>query len=405
MMNFMRFANLPQTSRQAPILALNFLHILNDGFSASYALLLPFIAASQHLSLTQVGSLGTVLNVASIGLAVPAGYIATKLGGLKTLVIGLGIYGAALLGAGVLGHYYLLLVMFAIGGAGFGIFHPIAFALIAKWSPKATRGRAMGNFTAIGDVGRVGISAALSFVVVYLGWRFTAMVYALVALGLAGIFSWWLRSRSETIAAAETPVTPLKLREIVRNRRYVLAVSTAMMDAFASSSLYIFLPFLLLKRGVSPAFLGTFTAVFFVGNFMGKMLLGRFVDKSSGARVFIVSELLMAMFIFLLANSTPLYVIVLCSLVLGAFTKGTLPVLQTMISESVEHHGNFEKAFGMSALTAGISITLAPLTLGVVSDHAGIVTAFNVMAGVALCATVPAVGYALARRRFIAASL
>src|SRR3954471_8671544 len=112
---------------------LNLLHILNDGFQASFVLLLAFIAKDQGLNLTQVGLLGTILNVSGIILALPAGYIAAKIGGLKTLVIALFIYALALLGAGSLGHYGFLIVMFSLGGIGFGVFHPIAFALIAKW--------------------------------------------------------------------------------------------------------------------------------------------------------------------------------------------------------------------------------------------------------------------------------
>lgn len=181
-----------------------------------------------------------------------------------------------------------------------------------------------------------------------------------------------------------------------QNKRYVLAVSAGALDSFASASLFVFLPFLLLKRGVSSAFLGTFTAAFFIGNFFGKTVLGRFVDKFGNSKVFIASELLMAVFIFALANSTALYFIVACSVILGVFTKGTVPVQQTMITESVEHHGNFEKAFGLGAFVSSSAITAAPIILGYTSDKLGIVAAFNVMAVVALTAVIPAIWYFVA---------
>ncbi len=387
------------SNRQSHFVPLNLLHILNDGFQASFVLLLPFVARAQDLSLTEVGSLGTVLNIASVVLALPAGFIAAKVGGLRTLVAALVVYGLGFLGAGVFGQYALLLLMFGLGGIGLGMFHPIAFSLIAKWAPKERRGRLMGNFTAIGDVGRIGISAALSFVVVAIGWQQTAVLYGAVAVALAFGFYRFLKAQGEGLAVKDRVVTPMSLGQIVRNRRYVLAMCTSAFDAFASASLYVFLPFLLLKRGVSPAFLGTFTAAFFVGNFLGKTLLGRFVDRLGNVPVFVVSELLMAMFIFVLANSTLVWLIVVCSVVLGAFTKGTVPVIQTMVTESVEHHGNFEKAFGLGALVTSCAVTAAPLLLGVVSDRAGIVTAFNVMAGVALIAVVPAVAFAVVGRQ------
>jgi len=375
---------------------LNLLHIFNDGFQASFVLLLPFIAKDQSLSLTKVGLLGTILNVSGIILAIPAGYIAAKIGGLKTLIIAVFIYALALLGAGSLGHYGLLIITFSLAGLGFGVFHPVAFALIAKWSPKESRGRIIGNFTAIGDVGRIGISAALSFVAVSIGWKQTAVVYAVVVLCIAFGFYRFLIARSDIIAVKEHKQIHMSLWQIAKNKRYVLAVSAGALDSFASASLFVFLPFLLLKRGVSPAFLGTFTAAFFIGNFFGKTVLGRFVDKLGNSKVFIASEFLMAAFIFALANSTALYFIVICSVILGVFTKGTVPVQQTMITESVEHHGNFEKAFGLGAFVSSSAITAAPIILGYTSDKLGIVAAFNVMAAVALMAVIPAVWYFVA---------
>lgn len=375
---------------------LNLLHILNDGFQASFILLLPFIAKDQGLNLTKVGLLGTILNISGILLAIPAGYIAAKIGGLKTLIIALFMYGAALFGAGSLGHYGLLIIMFSLAGIGFGVFHPIAFALIAKWSPRESRGRIIGNFTAIGDVGRIGISAALSFVAVSIGWKYTAIAYAVVAICIAFGFYRFLVARSDSTATKEHEPTHMSLWQIAKNKRYVLAVSAGAFDSFASASLFVFLPFILIERGVSPALLGTFTAAFFIGNFFGKTVLGRFVDRFGNSKVFIAAEFLMAGFIFALANSTAFYVIVFCSLVLGVFAKGTVPVQQTMVTESVEHHGNFEKAFGLSAVVSSSAITAAPIILGYSSDKLGIVAAFNIMAAIALVAVIPAAWYFIA---------
>jgi MFS transporter, FSR family, fosmidomycin resistance protein len=294
---------------------------------------------------------------------------------------------------GLAGGYAWLLAMFCLGGIGFGVFHPIAFALIAKWSPKEKRGRMIGDFTAIGDVGRIGITAALSFIAVAVGWQLAAVMYAAVALVMFVFLKRFLASREGIEAQAKVP--PLKLWQILKNRRYVLAMGAGALDSFASASLFIFLPFLLLKRGVDPALLGTFTAAFFVGNLFGKTILGRFVDRIGSAKVFILAEVLMAIFILFLANSTAVFFIIFCSIVLGAFTKGTVPVQQSMVSEAVEHHGNFEKAFGVGAIVSGSAVTAAPLILGLVSDHFGIISAFNTMAVIALLAVVPAIAYML----------
>src|SRR5882672_6539026 len=122
-------------------LSLHILHILNDGFNASFLLLLPFIAKDLVLNLTQVGFLGTLFNSMSIVLALPAGYIAKKVGGMKTLNLALFVYAVGFLATGFIPSYLWLFVTFMMASIGFGVFHPISFALIAKWSSKETRGK------------------------------------------------------------------------------------------------------------------------------------------------------------------------------------------------------------------------------------------------------------------------
>ena len=61
----------------------------------------------------------------------------------------------------------------------------------------------------------------------------------------------------------------------------------------------------------------------------------------------------------------------------------------TMVSESVEHHGRYEKAFGLNAFNVAIAVTISPLILGFIADRYGIVMAFNFCAVLALLAIFP----------------
>jgi FSR family fosmidomycin resistance protein-like MFS transporter len=385
-----------------PLLPLNILHVFNDGFTASLLLLLPFIAASQGLNLAQVGLLGTVLEAAGILLALPAAYFAARFGGVRVLLAAAAIYAGAFLATGATGTYFALIPIFVLAGVGFGVFHPIAFSLIAHWTPKERRGRVLGDFTAIGDLGRIGIAAALSFFAVAIGWRQTAALYGAVAIIVALVVYRFMAGRDGGQAATESsekPKTPVPWSQMLHNQRLVLTLVAAAFDGFASSSLFVFLPFLLLTRSVTPALLGTFTATFFIGTFLGKTLLGRFVDRLGGVRVLIISEVLMAVFIYLLSAATWLPVIVVCAVILGVFTKGTVPVLIAMIAESVEHHGDYAKAYSIESTTSNIAKTIAPLALGIVSVRLGIVSAFQVMAVAALLAAGPGVWIYLTNRR------
>jgi len=156
---------------------LNILHIFNDGFIVSLPLLLPFIKNELNFNLTQVGLLGSVLNLLGVFLAIPAGIIASKYGGLKSLTWAVVFYSAGFAITSISPNFWFIALAFIIAGSGFGLFHPIAFATVANLSSKTNRGKAMGNFTAIGDLGRVGISSGITIFATYLGWRLTSGIY------------------------------------------------------------------------------------------------------------------------------------------------------------------------------------------------------------------------------------
>jgi MFS transporter, FSR family, fosmidomycin resistance protein len=370
---------------------LTVLHILNDGFKASLLLLLPFIAKEFQMNLTNVGSLGTAVNLMDILLALPAGYYAAKIGGLRLLTYALLAYALGFFFTGISPSYAVIVLAFMIAGLGFGLFHPVSFALVAKKSDKTKRGMNLGNFTAAGDIGRIAISSLTTFLIMYLGWR-SVSLSCFAGLFIFSIVSLWFFNQKDAVDKGLQSISqdiPYKI--FLKNAKYRLAITCFCIDTLASSALFVFIPFLLLKRGVPPALLGLLMSTFFFGNMFGKAALGRLVDKYGNSNVFIISEIFMAVFIWILSNSTFLPFIIISSIVLGIFTKGTVPVLTAMLSESVEYHNNFEKAFGLSAFFTGFASTIAPLLLGYLSDSFGIVFAFNISALIALSAIVPAV--------------
>lgn len=374
------------------------LHFLSDGFEASFILLLPFIAKDLHVSLTQVGFLGTLTNSLGVILALPAGYIATKIGGIKTLIIALFVYGLAYLGTGLSPTYGWLLLMFILGGVGFGVFHTIGFALIARWSTKEERGKQMGNFSAIGDTGKVSVTAVLTFIIVAIGWRYTSILYACIAICFAIVISIFVAKQKDRFIGIKQQTAEINFLTLFKDKRFLFTTITGFFDSLASTALFMFLPFLLLKRGVSPAFLGSFAAAFFIGNLIGRIVLGRFTDQHGTAKVFIASELLMGFFILLLANTSSYLLIIIFSIILGIFTKGTVAVTNTMVSEASEHHGNFEKAFGVNEFITNFGTTIAPLMLGFLSDKFGIVSAFYAMAIAGAVAAIPAYLFYVSKR-------
>lgn len=379
------------------------LHFFNDGFLASIILLLPFISKDLRLNLTQVGLLSSIFSLSGILLSLPVGYLSSRLGAIKILILTIIFYCLGFLFTGLSHSYLFLIFAFSIMSIAFGSFHPVSFSIVANLSIKERLGRIMGDFTAIGEFGRICLSGFVSFIAFSIGWKQTSFIYVIISTMLLFIFLFF-HFKNKKIHIEEKTKTKnqkkINFIEIMKNKKFILALIINFFDNLASSALFIFLPFLLIKKGINPSILGAFTSAFFLGNLIGKMGLGRLTDKFKNTKVFIVAELFMVIFILLLAYSNSIFFIIVFSIILGSLTMGTTPIRTTMITETNEHHGSYEKAFGISSFVASISSALAPIILGYVADLYGIINSFNLTAIFALFAVISAYFYSQQKNLF-----
>jgi len=387
------------TSRSLPnpTSNLGFLHILNDGFLASFPLLLPFIQKDLGLGFGTVGLLSGALGSAGVVLALPSSAIARRYGGHRVLRFAMALYGAAFILTGVSPGIALVTVSFLLASVGFGLFHPIGFALVARDGAGKDLGRKMGGFTAIGDIGRVGMAAATTVLIAYLGWRGSAALYGAIPLALL-LFSALFCRRPARVeeGPAESVVKPRGLRYSVD---FILAIAAGSVDALASSSLFIFIPFLLLYRGVPPALLGSLSGAFFIGNMLGKLALGKVIDKLGSYRVFIAAEIVMAGLLVWLSVVESTVLLAGLSIALGAVTKGTVPVINIIVTDSVPDKGLYEKAFGIVSFASGVSGVVAPIVYGALAERFGVVSVFHLSACFALLAIAPVLVAAMRAKR------
>ncbi len=387
-----------ETASRSKNVLLYLLHVLNDGYYTSLQLLMPFIAVGLGLNLVQVGILGTTTSSLGIVLAIPSGYLAARWGGLRAIMLAMMFYLLGYLGTALSPSFIFLMPSFFLAGAGFGLFHPIAFAQVSKWAPKSERGQKIGDFSAVGDVGRVGLSTLMPTLAVLIGWRQSALAYVAAGSICFVVLLSVLRRQNTHGVIAKKVAPKVSFHELMTNTRFVLTLCVGGLDQFASASLFLFLSFVLIQKGISKSVLGLFTAAFGLGYIVGKMTLGRVVTRHRAAKVFVAAELCMALFIVLLTSSTNFVIILLVAFVLGGLTMGTVPVIQTMLTEAVEQHQTFEKAYGIYMFVISAAGTLAPLMIGIVAKATNILVAFNVCAGFGVLATVPAVLVMLSAR-------
>lgn len=368
-------------------LTLNALHVLNDGLLASLPLLLPFVRKDLNIEFGKIGVLTGILGLSGVILALPATAVARRFGGLRTLFAAAFICSIAFVLTAMSMNFLFLGLSFIVAGIGFGVFHPISFSAVARLSPPKETGSRMGSFTAVGDIGRVGISAFVTVLVSLIDWRNTALVYAgfSAAVVLLLMLITPRPAEDSNTAAAAGP----KPRGLRYDFAFISAIATCFIDSMASSTIFVFIPFLFVLRGASTAVIGSMTGAFFVGNMLGKVILGRLSDRVGNRRLFVVSEIAMSVLLVLMSIAENAYALAGISVLLGAVTKGTVPILNTLIAQAVPDKGLTEKAFGISALATGIAATSAPVLYGFIADSYSLVSVFHAAAVFALCAPIP----------------
>ena len=263
------------------------LHLFNDGYLAAMPLVLPFAAEEFSIPLSMVGLLGLLLSFSGIILALPAGAAAARFGAVRLLSFAVLCYSIGFLLLGTAGGIAAIFAAFILGSIAFGIFHPIAFSAVAKESSSSQLGRNMGIFAATGDIGRIAFAAAVTFIIGLTSWRFTSFLYGIAALFLfLFCFIYALRRNDGNKETASKSKKKLDY-SILKKKAFGLSNATSFLDSFANASLFIFIPFLLTFRGIDAAFIGVFTSVFFVGNLLGKVIMGRLTDRVKEEYLFI----------------------------------------------------------------------------------------------------------------------
>ena len=366
------------------------LHLFNDGYLAAMPLVLPFAAEEFSIPLSMVGLLGSLLSFSGIILALPAGAAAARFGAVRLLSFAVLCYSIGFLLLGTAGGIAAIFAAFILGSIAFGIFHPIAFSAVAKESSSSQLGRNMGIFAATGDIGRIAFAAAVTFIIGLTSWRFTSFLYGIAALFLfLFCFIYALRRNDGNKETASKSKKKLDY-SILKKKAFGLSNAASFLDSFANASLFIFIPFLLTFRGIDAAFIGVFTSVFFVGNLLGKVIMGRLTDRVKEEYLFIGCECCIFIALIILALSPSAVIISLLALILGFFTKGTVPIVSTMIAQSVGET-EYEAAYSVNSLSTSIANTLAPLFFGLLADILGVQAIFFACGIAALLASIPAI--------------
>src|SRR5690242_3159782 len=181
---------------------------------AAIPLLLPLIREDLGLTFTQAGALSAA-GMLSYALAqIPSGYLSDRFGPRPLFLIGLLGWSLLSLIFGLVHGFWLALAVLLLAGTFRALLFAPGLALLASWFPPQRRATAMSLFLLGSAGGSVLLSLTGPVLAAHYGWRATFIAFAIVGIGVAGLFGVFAKDKLRT--RQRKPISTSDFLEIAR---------------------------------------------------------------------------------------------------------------------------------------------------------------------------------------------
>jgi predicted MFS family arabinose efflux permease len=348
-------------------------HFIDDGFTDSIYLLLPFIAAELNLSFSQVGLLKGVFSGSMSLFQFPLSLLGERIGELTVIAVGtFGLTSGFLLLSKVYSFPAIFLsLIFAKGTAGGQ--HGLSSSLLSRVFEVSRRRAAMGTYNFSGDIGKVCLPFLLTVMTNLWGWR--QAIFTLSIGGFtAGAILWALtRQQKDHPLLPQTKESPkpqgsgLGIRD---TKSFSALLTIGVIDISTRTALLTFLPFLLLRKGIPVAQVGFALTLLFAGGAVGKFVCGILAEWFGVIPMVVGTEVLTTTGILSLTLSSPSMIWVILPFV-GIVLNGTSSVLYATVAEIVAPTAR-SRGYGLYyAITLGCG-AISPMVYGLLTDSLGL---------------------------------
>src|SRR4029079_14128182 len=196
-------------------------HFVSHYYIILLAPLMPFVRDAYGVSYTEIGLAFTAFNIVSAVGQTPAGFLVERVGarafvvpglpdggrvGARALLVaGLLTGAAALILAGLIDSFRMLVAMFALMGVGNTVYHPADYALLSQHVPSERIGQAFSVHTFAGMLGSAVAPASLLIMQSQWGWRGAFIGAAVLGIAVAAVL---IAFRDNTPVQPKSPPAP-----------------------------------------------------------------------------------------------------------------------------------------------------------------------------------------------------
>jgi len=368
-------------------------HFIDDGFTDSLYLLLPFIASEMNLNFSQVGLLKGVFSGSMALFQVPLSFLGERIGELTVIAAGtFGLAGGFLL-LGWVHSFLAIVVSLILAKATGGGQHGLSSSLLSRIFEISGRRAAMGTYNFSGDVGKVCLPFLLALMINLWGWRQAVLVLSVFAVA-AGAVLWRIaeeKGKVSLISSSQEGFSPKKGDWGVRDlKSFSSLLAIGIIDITTRTALLTFLPFLLLGKGIPMAQVGFALTLLFAGGAAGKFVCGILAEWLGIVPMVVGTEILTSAGIFSVIWLPSSLTWVFLPIV-GVVLNGTSSVLYATVAEMIAPSAR-SRGYGLYyAITLG-SGAIAPMVYGLFTDFFGLSVTL-VAVGLVVLLTLPLTRY------------
>jgi FSR family fosmidomycin resistance protein-like MFS transporter len=386
-------------------------HMTNDTFISMGPVVLAFISVNL-LPLSTV-EIGVILGITALLGAVSQplfGFLADRGGGrwlgAGGVAITVGVMLLALLAAEAR-NYPLMVLAFILPAVGSGAFHPVG-TMHAADSDRRYAASNLAYFFLLGQLGLAAGPALAGLLLNNAGTYnhvFTAAlgpalsgslmergtvlpIFALTALAVPGVLlmAWSIPNRAahRTTRSVESE-TPAPARAAIPLLAFIILISMVTLRSLAQPGSVNFIPILFQSKGWSPAEYGFITSSFWLASGLAGVFFGGLADRFDRRWVIAISLILSAPAFFLLpaANGVLAFALAIAA---GGLSGGSHSIIVVFAQGLLPRSKGF--ASGMILGLIFGTGAVGNFLIGWLSDTVGLETAFQLVAGAIVVASV-----------------
>ncbi len=365
----------PVKSRWAILSMFMLAHAINDGFAWVIPPLLPAVREHFGISYAEMGLFYTLFRLFGSWMQAPASYLVLFAPPVTVLVGGLIWSSAGMLIASLSPTYTLLIWIAAVSGIGRATYHPLAMTILSRIFPRDYLGRVIAIHLSASNTAQVIAPFLVALLLARSSWRLPIQVWSLLGL-VSGFFLFFSLKKQ----GADFSPPRKRLGWPFFSKSMGIYLAAIGLFGISQGGLMTFFPlFLVDHRGFSPGSAAVFYGLMALSGTICRPFLGVLMDWMGRRKPVIMAGFISAGLAILgLASMKIPWVMYLCFIVMGIFGSGHSGLSDIFLVEMIPPERREETLGFVYTVRMGIA-SLAPLFVGIFSEHLGLIQVFMIL--------------------------